>query len=84
MSRNKALFVVATTIALGILGVTSAVSSDRSGRGHDRSYVLPCSLVGVNPVYHPEIFGNPAAARSFGFVQGPDRVWRVVSGCRRY
>jgi hypothetical protein len=31
--------------------------------------VKPCSLDGVNPVYHPDIFGNPAVARSFGFVR---------------
>jgi hypothetical protein len=44
---------------------------------------MPCSLDGVNPVHHPEIFGNPAAARSFGFYLGPDRAWHVVPGCRR-
>jgi hypothetical protein len=33
MSRNKALFVVATTLALGVLGVASAVASDRTDRG---------------------------------------------------
>jgi hypothetical protein len=84
MSRNKALFVVATTLALGILGVASAVASDRTDRGVPRGYVLPCSLVGVNPIYHPEVFGNPVWAREYGFVQGPDRVSRVVSGCHRY
>ena len=84
MSRNKALFVVATTLALGVLGVASVVASDRTDRGVPRGYVLPCSLVGVNPIYHPEVFGNPVWAREYGFVQGPDRVSRVVSGCHRY
>ena len=84
MSRNRAFVVVGITLVLGVLGVASAAASDRSGRGRERGYVLPCSLVGVNPVYHPEIFGNPAAARSYGFVQSPDRVWRVESNCRRY
>jgi hypothetical protein len=84
MSRNKAFFVVPTILALGILGVASAAASDRNDRGRERGYVLPCSLDGVNPVHHPDIFGSPAAARSFGFVQGPDRVWHVLSGCRRY
>ena len=45
--------------------------------------VMPCSLDGVNPVYHPDIFGNPTAARSYGFVLGPDRVWRVRPDCSR-
>ena len=83
MSRNKAFLVVAITIALGIFGTATATASEHHDRGRERGSVLPCSLDGVNPVYHPEIFGSPAAARSFGFVQGPDRVWRVVSGCRR-
>jgi hypothetical protein len=41
-------------------------------------------LDGVNPVYHPEIFGNPAVARSYGFFLGPDRRWHVVPNCRAY
>ena len=82
MSRNRAFLVAAITTALGVLGAASALASDRHDRGRERGYVVPCSLVGVNPVYHPEIFGNPAAARSYGFVLGPDRVWRVESGCR--
>ena len=83
MSRNRAFLLVAITAALGVLGAASAVASDHHDRGRERGAVVPCSLVGVNPAYHPEIFGNPAAARSYGFVQGPDRVWRVESGCRR-
>ena len=82
MSRNKGLFVTATTLALGILGVASAVASDRTDRGVPRGYVLPCSLVGVNPIYHPEVFGNAAAAASFGFVRSADGTWHVRPGCR--
>jgi hypothetical protein len=43
--------------------------------------VRPCSLDGVNPAYHPDIFANPAAAKSYGFVLGPDRTWHVRAGC---
>jgi hypothetical protein len=39
--------------------------------------VKACSLAGVNPVHHPEIFGNPGVARSMGFVQSRDGVWHV-------
>ena len=39
--------------------------------------VKACSLAGVNPVHHPEIFGNPSVARSMGFVQSSDGVWHV-------
>ena len=41
-------------------------------------YVIPCSLEGVNPVYHPWIFGNPAVAKSYGFVQSRDGTWHAI------
>jgi hypothetical protein len=82
MIGNKAFVVIPITIALGVLGAASAAAGDHSDRGRERGYVVPCSLVGVNPAVHPDIFGNPAAARAYGFVQGPDRVWRVESNCR--
>ena len=73
MIGNKAFVVVAVTVTLGVLGATSATASDRSDRGRDRyGSVVPCSLDGVNPVYHPEIFGNPAAASAYGFVRSRD------------
>jgi len=81
MTGNKAFMVIAIAAALGVLSATSAAAR---GRGRLPGAVLPCNLDGVNPVYHPQIFGNPAVARSYGFVQGPDRVWRVASNCRRY
>ena len=85
MTGNKALVVAAITTALGLLGSAVAAASDHNGnQERPPGHVVPCSLAGVNPAYHPDIFGSPAAARSFGFVQGPDRVWHVVSGCRRY
>ena len=84
MTGNKALVVAAITAALGILGTVPAAASDHNGnQNHQRSYVLPCSLDGVNPVYHPEIFGNAAAAASYGFVRSPDGSWHVRPGCRR-
>ena len=84
MTRDKAFVVIAITTALGILGTVPAAASDHNGsQERPRSYVVPCSLVGVNPAYHPDIFGNPAVAKAYGFVQGPDRVWRVESNCRR-
>jgi hypothetical protein len=88
MSENrggKKIFVaLAAVAALGVLGVVSAAASQRSDRGDERGgFVLPCSLDGVNPALHPDIFGNAATALSFGFVQGPDRIWRVRPNCRR-
>jgi hypothetical protein len=39
--------------------------------------VMPGSLDGVNPAYHPGIFGNPAVARSYGFVKSRNGTWHV-------
>jgi hypothetical protein len=58
-----------------LLGTASAALA--KGHGHPGGNVRPCSLDGVNPVYHPQIFGNPATAREFGFVQAADHTWHV-------
>ena len=74
-------------LAIMVLGAPSSAAAaggffDQREKG---GFVKPCSLDGVNPVYHPDIFGNPAFARTYyGFVQGPDRTWRVVSNCHIY
>jgi len=85
MSGRMAFVALAVTPALGILGAASdAAGSDRD-RDRDRiSCVVPCSLDGVNPVYHRRIFGNPAFAKDrYGFVQGPDHSWHVIPNCRK-
>ena len=83
MSRNKGLFVTATTLALGILGTVPAAASDHNGnQDRPRAYVVPCSLDGVNPAYHPSIFGNPRVARDeYGFVRSRDGTWHVERNC---
>jgi hypothetical protein len=83
MTGNKALVVAAITTALGILGTFPAAAANDRDRDRDRDGVLPCSLAGVNPAYHPEIFGNAAPAASYGFVRSPNRTWQVRPGCRR-
>ena len=84
MSGKMAFVALAVTTALGILGAASAAAgTDRDRGNREHGSVVPCSLVGVNPVYHPEIFGNAATAQSFGFVQSPDRTWHVRADCRR-
>jgi len=86
MTGKNAFVMSAMTTVLVVLTATSPARAameegDKSNQGGS---VVPCSLDGVNPAHHPEIFGNPAVARSYGFVQGPDRVWRVDSNCRRH
>jgi hypothetical protein len=84
MSGKRAFVTLAVTAALGILGAASAAANEHNDRGRERGgSVMPCSLAGVNPVHHPEIFGNAAAAQSFGFVQAADRTWHVRADCRR-
>jgi hypothetical protein len=85
MNRNKSFAMLAITAALAVTGTTSAAWSFFDGRNDRGGYVKPCSLDGVNPVYHPGIFRNPALAKAvYGFVQGPDHTWHVMSNCRIY
>jgi hypothetical protein len=61
-----------TKIALAaalILGTASAaLANDNDETG---GFVLPGSMDGVNPVHHPDIFGNAGTARAYGFAAWP-------------
>ena len=81
MSGKKTI--VALTVALGVLGTSSTAWSYFDGRYHRGGFVKPCSLDGVNPVYHPGIFGNPAVAREYGFIKTRDGGWQVEKNCVR-
>ena len=83
MTESNAFVVIAMTAVLGVLGGTSAARAgmEEGDTPSEGGSVIRCSLAGVNPVHHPEIFGDPAVARSYGFVQGRDFVWRVDSNC---
>jgi hypothetical protein len=79
MNGKKAFIILAVTTALSFLSWASAIAMDDTDkRGERGGSVVPCSLSGVNPAVHPEIFGNPAvAAREYGFVQSRDGIWHV-------
>jgi hypothetical protein len=67
-----------------ILGTASVALAGGADNSDDRGgFVMPCSLVGVNPVYHPRIFGDPAVARQYGFVKSRDSSWQVEKNCAR-
>jgi hypothetical protein len=84
MSGKKAFVALAIATALGVLGAAPASATDRDDHGIERGgAVQRCTLDGVNPAYHPEVFGNAATAKSYGFYQTPDRVWHVLPDCRR-
>jgi hypothetical protein len=84
MNTRKAFVALGVITTLGILGAAALAGTDREDHGQDRGgAVVPCSLDGVNPAHHPEIFGNAATASSFGFVQAPNHTWHVRADCRR-
>jgi hypothetical protein len=85
MRDKKAILALAIITALGVLGAAPAVARDDiDKRGERGGSVVPCNLSGVNPAFHPEIFGNPAlAAREYGFVKSRDGTWQVVPNCHR-
>ena len=77
------LFAIA--VALSLLGISVAMASFFGDGRHKGGYEKPCSLDGVNPVYHPDIFGNPAVAKAYyGFVRGRDGTWQVQNNCHIY
>jgi hypothetical protein len=51
-----------------ILGTASAALAD-SDQNDSGGYVVPGSMDGVNPAYHPGIFRNAATAKAYGFVE---------------
>ena len=74
---TKTKFALAAALILGT--ASAALARDSSGAPAG-GYVVPGSLAGVNPVYHPGIFGNPAVARSYGFEKSRDGSWHVRPG----
>ena len=90
MSGKTALSALIVTIVFAGSIASSLAGKDDMGGGDDRGdrpkqgrVVVRCSLNGINPVLHPEIFGNPAAAQSYGFVRSRDGTWHVQPHCRR-
>jgi hypothetical protein len=84
MRRNA---LVASLTALYVLSGISAAWAFNDCDNYYRScrgFVIPCSLDGVNPAYHPSIFGNPTLARQqYGFIRSPDGTWHVEKNCVR-
>ena len=80
MSGERHRIALAIVVGLGALASASAAWAQAGGYDYENygGFVKPCSLDGVNPVHHPEIFGNPAVAREFGFVQSGDGAWHVA------
>jgi ABC-type sugar transport system substrate-binding protein len=58
------LIALSTATVLGLVAASAARASDHEETG---GFVMPGSMDGVNPAYHPGIFGNTAAAKAYGF-----------------
>ncbi len=60
MTGGKTLIALSTAIALGLLGAASVAqaSNENDGGNETGGYVLPGNTVGVNPVFHPGLFGK--------------------------
>jgi hypothetical protein len=83
MIGERALIALAAA-ALVVFGAASAAAYYDARDRVRGGFVKPCSLDGVNPAYHPYIFGNPAFARAvYGFVRSRDGTWLVERGCQR-
>jgi hypothetical protein len=81
MSGKKAFVSLAVITTAGFLGTAAATwSSERNDKDPD-AIVIPCSLYGINPVLHPNIFSNPVTAKAFGFVRSRDGTWHVKENC---
>jgi hypothetical protein len=74
MTDGEMVMLTKTKIALAaalIFGTATAALANDSGE--DRGgFVIPGSMVGVNPVYHPDIFGTASnavnAGKAFNYV----------------
>ena len=76
LTKTKAL--LAAAVVLG--SASAALANDNDGeRG---GYVLPGSMDGVNPAYHPDLFGPAArknnAGQAYGFAPAPKQTHRHV------
>jgi hypothetical protein len=70
---TKTKIALATALILGT--ASAALAGDQ---GDDRGgFVVPGSMDGVNPAYHPGIFANPDTARAYGFV-GTQHGWTAA------
>ena len=82
---GKRIFVVLAVAAnLSILGAAPVAAGNQTRWWERGGFVKPCSLDGVNPAFHPGIFGNRATARSYGFLQSQDGAWHVIPNCRPF
>jgi hypothetical protein len=82
MTGTKAYALLAAVAAGAVFGTASATWAQYGGGSNTRGSITPCSLSGVNPAAHPEVFSNPTIAATYGFVRSKGS-WHVAPGCSR-
>ena len=77
MRGNQILIAVSTALAIGLLGSASTALANDSGENDMSGFVIPGSMAGVNPAYHPELLGRTTSGRSaYGSAVTPAREHR--------
>ena len=76
MRGNQVLIAASTALAIGLLGGASVALANDSGENDMGGFVVPGSTVGVNPVYHPELFGRTTGPSAYGYAVTPAREHR--------
>lgn len=62
MTGKQTLIALSAAIVIGVAGASVAQANDNTGEYHG-GFVIPDSMSGVNPAYHPGWFG-PRARRA--------------------
>ena len=69
MTGKQTLIALYAAVALGVVGAASVAQANEP-RDEYGGYVVPGSMVGVNPVYHPGWFGKTNAVGTAGNAYG--------------
>jgi hypothetical protein len=68
---TKTKIALAAVALLSLTGASAAWASDNSSGDYHGGFVMPGSMDGVNPAYHPDLFLNHAnASRAYGYAGG--------------
>jgi hypothetical protein len=82
MSGRTISMAISAAIVLSIVGAATAALANDSGENNMGGYVVPGSLVGVNPVHHPDWFGSAGsvgpAGYAYGYAVAPIQTHRPV------
>jgi hypothetical protein len=75
---TKTKIALCVAIVHGGVASSALASNDNDGGNETGGFVIPGSMDGVNPVYHPELFGRSTktfdAAKVFDSVSRPIQV----------